>query len=210
MTYEAGAATTGVYAAKKIYLIGGSGGGLTQIFDPRTGTWSTGAGMPTPRRFLSVAVVDDLLYAIGGVYEGSRSSGVNERYVPFGYSVVPPAVSVVSPEQNVTYAVGNVSLAFTVDRSAAALSYSLDGAANVTVKGNTTIAGLSSGAHNVTVYATYPIGNTGGSQTIQFAIAPEKPEEPEPFPTAVVAVASAASIVAVGACLLFYFKKRRH
>jgi hypothetical protein len=213
MSYGAAAATTGVYAPKRIYRIGGIGGALTQVFDPRTGTWITGVGMPTSRRFLSVAVVDDLLYAIGGEDRADDFSGANERYVPFGYSAVPPAVSVVSPEQNVTYAVGNVSLAFTVDRSAATLSYSLDGAANVSVTGNTTIAGLSSGAHNVTVYATYPIGNTGASQTVQFAIAPEEqepePSEPEPFPTAVVVATSGTTIAFVGLGLLVYFKKRK-
>ncbi|MFX1537887.1 MAG: hypothetical protein ACFFDI_27155, partial [Promethearchaeota archaeon] len=187
---------------------------LTQVFDPETGTWSTGAGMPTPRRFLSVVVVDDLLYAIGGKDSANDFSGVNERYVPFGYSVVPPVVGVVSPEQNVTYAGGNVSLAFTVDRSAASLSYSLDGAANVTVMGNITLTGLTEGVHNVTVYATYPIGNTGASQTVQFAIAPEKteepePSEPEPFPTAVVVATSGTTIAFVGLGLVVYFKKRK-
>ena len=212
MAYEAGAATTGVYAAKKIYLIGGSGGGLTQIFDPETETWSTGAEMPTPRRFLSVAVVDDLLYAIGGKDNrdgGLLSSSANERYTPLGYVPVPPAVHVVSPEQNMTYAAGGVSLTFTVDRPVAELRYSLNGEANVTVTGNTTLTGLVNGVHNVTVYATDSAGNVGASQTIHFTIAPEQQQTPEPFPTALVAVASGASIAVVAAGLLVYFKKRK-
>ncbi len=213
VSYGAAAATTGTYAPKRIYRIGGIRGPSTQVFDPRTGTWITGAGMPTPRRDLSVAVVDDLLYAIGGVSGDYGSSGVNERYVPLGYSVVPPVVGVVSPEQSMTYAAGNISLAFTVDRSAAVLNYNLDGAANMTLTGNTTLTGLAEGAHNITIYATYPVDNTGASQTIHFTIAPEQQQDPEPhepFPAIqVVAVASAAATLAVGMGLIVYFKKRK-
>ena len=226
VSYGAVAATTGVYAPKKIYCIGGlvysnetdpetlllKRGPLTQIFDPETETWSTGAEMPTPRRFLSVAVVDDLLYAIGGQENrgyGLLISNANERYTPLGYTPVPPAVNVVSPEQNMTYAAGDVSLTFTVDRSVAELSYSLNGGANVTVTGNTTLTGLTNGVHNVTVYAADSAGNVGASQTIHFTIAPAQ-SDTEPFSPALVAAASGTAIAVVGACLLVYFKKHRH
>jgi hypothetical protein len=100
-------------------------------------------------------------------------------------------------------------LTFTVDVPVAELGFSLDGEANVTVAGNTTLTGLADGVHNVTVYATDSAGNTGSSQTIQFTIAPEQ-QDPEPFPTTLVITASGVSAIAVGACLLVYFKKRRH
>ncbi len=216
VAYGAVAATTGVYAPKRVYRIGGLSDESTQIFDPQTQTWSTGAGMPTPRRFLSVAVVDDILYAIGGKEnrgDGLLTSAANERYAPVGYVAVAPAVQVASPEQNMTYAVGNVSLAFAVDRSAAALNYSLDGAANMTLTGNTTLTDLAIGAHNITIYATYPVDNTGASQTIHFTIAPEQQQDPEPhepFPAIqVVAVAAAATTITAAACTLLYFKKRK-
>jgi hypothetical protein len=59
---------------------------------------------------------------------------------------------------------------------------------------------LSIGLHNITVYATDTFGNTGASKTIYFSI--------EPFP--VEWIAAAVVSVAVGAGLLFYFKKRNH
>ncbi len=208
--YGAVAATTGVYAPKRVYRIGGLSDEPTQIFDPQTQTWSTGAGMPTPRRALSVAVVDDMLYAIGGEDNNVDDfSGANERYAPVGYVAVAPAVQVASPEQNMTYAVGNVSLAFAVDRSAAALNYSLDGAANMTLTGNTTLTDLAIGAHNITIYATYPVDNTGASQTIHFTIAPEQQQDPDYNPTVVIAVAAAATTITAAACTLLYFKKRK-
>jgi hypothetical protein len=86
------------------------------------------------------------------------------------------------------------------------MGYSLDSQDNVTVTGNTTLAGLTSGLHNVTVYAKDEFENTGASETINFTIA----EEPEPFPIAPVAVASGASIAVIGVGLLVYLKKHKH
>jgi hypothetical protein len=173
VSYGAAAATTGVYAPKRIYRIGGIVSTSTQIFDPQTQTWTTGAEMPTSRRFLSVAVMDDVLYAIGGQENsgnGLTISDANERYKPLEYTSVPPKVQVVSPEQNKTYASGNVSLAFTVDRHFTELCYSMNDEANVTITGNTTLTGLSEGLHNVTVYAADLIGNMGESQAAQFTV----------------------------------------
>jgi hypothetical protein len=82
------------------------------------------------------------------------------------------------------------------------MGYSLDGQETVTVTGNTTLAGLSWGLHNVTVYAKDLLENTGNSDTIWFSIA-------EPFPTTLVAVASGASIAIIGIGLLIYAKKRK-
>jgi hypothetical protein len=90
------------------------------------------------------------------------------------------------------------------------MSYCLDGA-NVTVAGNTTIAELSYGAHNLTVYAVDVAGNVGASETVYFTIAEFEPEpEPELFPAVPVAAASVASIAVVGVVLLVYFKKRKY
>jgi hypothetical protein len=126
---------------------------------------------------------------------------VNEQYTPFGYGTIPPAVSVVSPE-NTNYTSSNVSLAFTINKPVIWMGYSLDGQDNVTVTGNTTLSGLSSNLHSITVYAKDSFENTGASETISFSIT-------EPFPTILVAVAAIA--VAVGSVgVLVYFRKRRH
>ncbi|PVX26216.1 MAG: hypothetical protein CW691_02085 [Candidatus Bathyarchaeum sp.] len=64
------AATSGEMAPKRIYVIGGYPSGaevrLNQIYDPETDTWSSGSQMPTARHSLGVAVVNDVLYSIGG------------------------------------------------------------------------------------------------------------------------------------------------
>jgi hypothetical protein len=126
---------------------------------------------------------------------------VNERYTPFGYGTVPPQISVISPENKI-YSTSNVSLAFTVNKPAVWLGYSLDGQETVTVTGSTTIAGLTNGLHNITVYAKDTFENTGVSETVYFSVE-------VPFPTTLV-IAPIASVAVIGAVLAIYFKKRKH
>jgi len=87
--------TTGVLAPKRIYAIGDSVG----VYDPENDTWTIGADISTRRYHFSVAIVSDLLYAIGGhTYNpvGSFAAiDVNEQYTPFGY--VTSDTSYVSP-----------------------------------------------------------------------------------------------------------------
>jgi hypothetical protein len=211
-------ATTGVWAPKRIYVIGASppygitsltgyvfvvNNVPTQIYDPEKDAWSTCAAMLNPRIRFGITVVDDIVYAIGGT--GSmvlsfQSCNDNQQYTPYEYGTVPPVVSVVSPE-NENYTSSNVSLAFTVNKPAVRLGYSLDGQEAVTVTGNTTLSGLRSGLHNVTVYAKDAFGNEGVSDTIIFTIV-------EPFPTAlVIVIVAIVFTVIVGVSV--YFKKRK-
>jgi|YelNatPaOPRAMG01_1025707.scaffolds.fasta_scaffold09369_4 N-acetylneuraminic acid mutarotase len=204
--------TTGEMAPKRIYILDDA----LRVYDPETDTWTFGAKMPTARINFAVAVVNDMLYAIGGntyTYPDPLHSigedpiitpyATNEQYTPIGYGTVSPVVSVVSPENNRTYAVSNVSLTFTVNKPVVWMGYSLDGQDNVTVTGNTTLSGLSSGLHNVTVYAKDSFGNTGASETITFTIA-----KPEPLPTTIAAAVASVAVVGVG--LIAYFKKRNN
>jgi hypothetical protein len=117
---------------------------------------------------------------------------------------VPPQISVLSPMSQ-TYNETSVSLVIAVDEAVNWTGYSLDGKDNVTITGNTTIADLLNGLHNVTVYANDTFGNMGVSEIINFTIA-----IPQPLPVVPVAVASIASVVIVSAALLVYFKKRKH
>jgi hypothetical protein len=114
-------------------------------------------------------------------------------------------VNLIYPE-NTTYTSANVTLEFTVNKQTSWMSYSLDGQDNVIITSNTTLSGLTSGLHNVTVYAKDTYENTGASQTIIFTIA----EKPEPFPTAVVAALSCMTATIIGVGLLVHFKKHKH
>ena len=215
--YGGAGGTVGVNAPKRIYVLTEKVWGesrFNQIYDPANDSWMFGVAVPTSRLDFNVAVVNDKLYAIGGFklsYAELYSIDVvvkpyatNEVYTPFGYGTVPPAVSVVSPE-NMTYETSNVSLAFTVNKQASWMGYSVDGGETVTIGGNATLEGLANGMHNVTVYATDTFGNEGASETVNFTL-----EVPEPFPTTLVAAASVATVAIIGVGLLVYFKKSRH
>jgi N-acetylneuraminic acid mutarotase len=169
-------ATTGVMAPERIYVFGGSlnhdirGTNLTQVYNPQNNSWTYGADMPTERVNFNVAVVNDLLYAIGGEKAVTAPYFGNvDQYTPFGYDF-PPCISVLSPESKV-YNESSVALTFRVNEPVSLMSYSLDGQDNVTVSGNATLSGLSIGLHNVTVYANDTAGNMGVSETIKFTIA---------------------------------------
>jgi len=161
--------------------------------------------MPKLRRNFGVAVVDDVLYAIGGYSYTSQSGmvtpvAVNEQYIPIGYGTVPPVVQVVSPVSQM-YNGSSVSLVFTVNKPVNWMGYSLDGQDNLTVAGNATLSGLTNGVHNITVYAKDTFGNVGASETVSFSVE-------VPFPTILVIV-PIVSVAVVGVGVLVYFKKRK-
>ena len=201
-----------------------------QVYDPKSDNWVAGADIPTKRRYFGVAVVDDMIYVIGGfsstpprldsVYKTYTIAyyATVEQYVPFGYGSPDPSYDGTAPEitvaspTNITYYTADaelnftdVTLNFTVDEPVFSARYVLDGGVPVEVSGNTTLAGLAIGAHNVTIFGFDASGNMGTSETIYFTI-----EKPEPFPTIPVAAASGVSVAAVGVGLLMYFKKRKH
>ena len=86
------------------------------------------------------------------------------------------SINITSPV-NRTYASTCVRLNFTVESDCvvalAWVGYSLDGAANVTIEGNTTVpVGAPPYGHNIVVYATDIHGNTVASDTVFFTIHP--------------------------------------
>jgi N-acetylneuraminic acid mutarotase len=225
--------TTGVNAPKRIYVLSASGFDtnvartqFNQVYDPDYDRWMYAANFPTFRTDFAVAVVNDMLYVIGGYtvsfpheiidkpYGPTNTPyATNEQYTPFGYgtpdpSYVPPditapEIAVASPE-NRTYYTTDITLDFTVDESVSSMRYELDGETALEVSGNTSLTGLSYGSHNVTVYATDTSGNTGASETIIFTVA-----ESEPFPTELAITASGALVAVIGVGLLVYFRKRK-
>jgi len=80
----------------------------------------------------------------------------------------PPTIVVSSP-RNVAYATNNVPLTFSVDEPTSWIGYSLDGQANVTIAGNTTLVSVAEGLHILAVYANDTSGNMG-SATVTFTV----------------------------------------
>jgi hypothetical protein len=108
-------------------------------------------------------------------------------------------VVIVSSPTSKTYEPDDVPLTFTVNEPASWMGYSLDGQAEVTITGNTTLSGLAIGAHNLTVSAVDLTGLRGVSKTIQFTVAAR-------FPTELVfAGVAVAAVVVVG--FLLYLKR---
>ena len=116
---------------------------------------------------------------------------------------VPPMIAL--SVENKTYYTTEIPLSFAVNEPTTQVTYCLDGQENVTIAGNTTLTNLPFGEHNVIVYATDKVGNSGASETIIFNVA--KP--PELFPKTLLATASVATVAIIGVGLLVYFKKRK-
>ena len=197
-----------------------NGNAVLHVYDPGKERWSKATIPPTNRSGYGFAILNDLLYAVGGAISGYQKFpddwihgpsliaryANNEQYTPFGYGTIPPKVSIASP-QNGNQSSNAVSLNFTVNKPVDWMGYSLDGQQNTTVAGNSTL-NMSQGLHNVTVYANDTFGNIGASETISFNVSVPEPE-PATFPVAPVVTVSVAMIAAVGAGLLVYFRRRK-
>jgi N-acetylneuraminic acid mutarotase len=97
--FGAAGATTGVYAPQNVYVIGltsvNNAPLLTnRVYDPVSSVWSYAKDMPTLRKGFDIAVVDDIIYVIGGYTSNDFSLftggtivpiALNEQYVPIGY-----------------------------------------------------------------------------------------------------------------------------
>lgn len=171
-SYGAAGATVDFMAPPRIYYVGGYASSefsaKTEVYIPETDSWGYLATMSTPRAYHGVAVVSDVLYAVGG-FNGERWLDINEMYIPKDYGIVPPKVQITSPE-NKTYT--ETSLAFTVNRGTEWMGYSLDNGLNITVTGTDEVKllNLGQGCHSITMYANDSLGNMGSSNTIYFSI----------------------------------------
>jgi parallel beta-helix repeat protein len=120
--------------------------------------------------------------------------------INFTVDTISPNILILSAE-NKTYTT-KVPLTITVDESVSWMAYSLDGQANVTFTGNTTLTGLSEGQHNLTIYAKDSAENTGISETVYFSVT----QKAEPFPITWIATII-VTIAVVGVAVLVYLKK---
>jgi len=182
MWYTAAGATTGVKAPKRIYVMGGGFTEVTNvvnIYDPAFDTWISGSPLPTNRTNHAIAVVNDVLYVMGGAYEwhggppltpgsGWTLTNIVEQYTPFLFGTV-PVVSITSPK-NMTYGSKDVPLNFNVSEATSWMGYRLDDQATVTITGNTDLNGLAEGTHKLWVYAKNFAGDVTASTTVHFTI----------------------------------------
>jgi N-acetylneuraminic acid mutarotase len=94
--------TSGINAPQKAYVF--SAKYETLVYDPADDTWSTTKAIPTIRRCFDIAIVNDLVYVIGGNTGEyfARICSINEQYVPIGYSSTPigskPSDSLITSE----------------------------------------------------------------------------------------------------------------
>ncbi len=171
-SYGAAAATSGVIAPKRIYFVGGSTettyNQVPYAYNSKLDEWSAGASIPTPRIYLGLAVVNDVLYAIGG-FDGENWLNVTEQYTPLGYGTVPPNLQVLSPT-NTTYTSNDIQLVISLNRPTPWICYSLDYQANVTITGDVELSDMSEGQHTLTVYANDTFGNVVSSDAVNFTV----------------------------------------
>jgi hypothetical protein len=175
-TNGAAAATDGFMAPQLLYSIGGffinSYSNDVQVYNSSKNSWTKGAPMPTARAYLGVAVLNDVLYAIGG-FDGTNWLNTVEQYTPIGYGKAPPLIQITSPG-NETYA--KVMLDYTVDRQTAWVGYSLDNHANITLQGNTELFNLTQGSHSIVLYGNDSLGNMGISNRVFFSVNSAPPD----------------------------------
>lgn len=156
-------------------------------------------------------------HTLTGLPDGSHSLVVNGESVfgvslqlVFSFSVdtIQPFITVQSPSAVGTYNSTDVALNYFASENTSWAAYNLDGKQNVTITGNTTIAGLASGVHTLTVYANDTAGNMAASDTITFEIYSKLNPETLLIPTLTAAAISAAGILSIS--LLIYHKKHKH
>jgi hypothetical protein len=154
------------------------------------------SGASSPR---SIIQTDDGGYVFVGTWRLNDIGNQEIWLVKFTPTAIPPeelpsSVLILSPENKI-YPLGNISLTYVIDETISWIDYSLDGQANSTLAGNTTIIGLPEGAHNLKVYAHDGVGNTETAE-IDFTVG-------EPFPTIIIIeVALLIVIVAIASFVL--------
>jgi hypothetical protein len=80
----------------------------------------------------------------------------------------PPSITISSPTSSV-YSTSDILLTFSVSEEADWIGYSLDGANNITITGDSLLS-LSDGSHSVVVYANDTAGNMGVSDVVDFSV----------------------------------------
>ena len=128
------------------------------------------------------------------------------KTVEFTVDTAPPTISQLSIV-NQTYNNQTIPLSFYLSEKTSWVAYNLDNKGNTTLQGNTTLTGLSSGFHNIVVYANDTLGNMGKTDTVSFEVKKEDVIPVIPLSGIAVVIGVAVALVATG--LLVYHKKRK-
>ena len=106
------------------------------------------------------------------VWANDSAGNVNvseTRAIEIDCDTLPPVITIISPVNGTIYNTDSVDLNYSVNEPTTWQGYSLDGAANITLHGNTTLTGFADGLHTLSLYANDTSGNMNSS-TIWFAI----------------------------------------
>jgi N-acetylneuraminic acid mutarotase len=91
----------------KLYVAGGQGSSVLEMYDPATNRWSTRAGMSVARHGPVAAVINGLLYVVGG-FDGGNYLASAEAYDP-GTNTWRPVIPAFTARQSLNgAAVGKV------------------------------------------------------------------------------------------------------
>jgi hypothetical protein len=84
---------------------------------------------------------------------------------------------------NITYDNNTIPLVFNTNEQLSWMGYSLDGQANQTINGNSTLTNLAEGNHSLTVYVNDTFGHMGKSDAVFFDVSlPVQTPSPTPSP----------------------------
>ncbi|MEA2089730.1 MAG: ABC transporter substrate-binding protein, partial [Thermoproteota archaeon] len=124
------------------------------------------------------------------------------------FPTAPPAAPeiIIKSPKNKTYDTTDVELIFTINEATDWIGYSLDGAANITITGDTTLTDLSLGSHNIIVYANDTDGYMSSSDILYFTV--EEAPPPEINWPLIVGVAVICIVVGVAAGYYWVTRKK--
>ena len=156
--------------------INNTAGTATFAYSLGAGSSVNGFGVLATIEFTANASVEGMfnLNLTGVVLADGDGGGIDVELFNGTVNLIPFNINITSPE-NRTYASTCSRLNFTVEPEGTTLDwigYRLDGGANVTIAGNTTVGGLGACGHNIVVYARDSNGNMAASNMVYFTLHP--------------------------------------
>ena len=130
----------------------------------------TGLGFAIPSVLMSLLQTNATIIPDRSIIEGLEtvhSAFINQTDTV--ERITPPRIDILSPK-NDSFTSQKVSLVFTTNLPVTWTRYSLDGASNATISGNTTLTVPDEGHHLLVIYATSAFGHVGHSAMLNFTV----------------------------------------